>query len=338
MKLDFHKASVARLAGAAALAAVVAASLSNPALADKVRLRFSAPAPPGEILVKAMERFKADLEKRGKGQFDVSVHPGGSLFKQGTEIPAMRRGNLEMNTLATFEVSAYVKELSVYNAGYLFRNYAHLQKVWSGPLGAKYKATVLKKMGIRILANCYLGTREVNISKVRHAKTPADLKGIKLRMPGAPDFLLLGRGLGIIPTPMAMSEAYLAIKNGAVDGQDNPVTITRAAKMDEVTKEVVLTNHMVQMVFFAIAEKAFQKMTKAQQSLVVDASKKACAWNDKMRLADEKKQIAYFKSRGIVITHPDIAAFRKHMWETYARAGKLKTWPKAVIDAIRATK
>lgn len=327
-----------RLVGAAALAAVVTAGLCNPALADKVRLRFSTPAPPGEILSKAMERFKADLEKRGKGEFDVSVHPGGSLFKQGTEIPAMQRGNLEMNTLATFEASAYVKELSVYNAGYLFRDYPHTQKVWNGPIGKKYADTVLQKMGIRLLANCYLGTRQVNISKVRNAKTPEGLKGIKLRMPGSPDFLLLGRGLGLIPTPMAMSEVYLAVKNGAVDGQDNPLTITRAAKMHEVTKEVVLTGHVVQTVFFAIGEKAFQKMSKEQQALVIDASKKACAWNDKMRLADETKQIAYFKSRGIVITTPDVDAYRKHMWATYEKEGKLKEWPKDVIDAIRATK
>lgn len=334
----YRQSVTQRVMGGLALTVMVAAGLSQPALAEKMRLRFSAPIPPGEILAKAMDRFKADVEKRGKGQFDVSVHTGGSLFKQGTEIPAMQRGNLEMNTLATFEASAYVKELSVYNAGYLFRDYAHTQKVWNGKIGADYAAVVRKKMGVRILSNCYLGTRQVNISKVRNAKTPADLKGIKLRMPGSPDFLLLGRGLGIIPTPMAMSEVYLAVKNGAVDGQDNPLTITRAAKMHEVTKEVVLTGHVVQTIFFAIAEKAYQKMTKAQQALVTDAAKKACAWNDSMRLADEKKQVAYFKSRGVVMTTPDVDAFRKQMWATYAREGKLKVWPKAVIDAIRSTK
>lgn len=334
-----HKLSVMqRLVGGCALTIMVAAGLPQAAQADTVRLRFSTPAPPGEILTKAMARFKEDLEKRGKGQFDVSIHPGGSLFKQGTEIPAMQRGNLEMNTLATFEASAYVKELSVYNAGYLFRDYAHTQKVWNGKIGARYATIVREKMGVRILSNCYLGTRQVNISKVRNAKTPAGLRGIKLRMPGSPDFLLLGKGLGIIPTPMAMSEVYLAVKNGAVDGQDNPLTITRAAKMHEVTKEVVLTGHVVQTIFFAIAEKAFQKMTKAQQELVVDAAKKACAWNDRMRLDDEKKQVAYFKSRGIVVTTPDVDAFRKHMWAVYETEGKLKEWPKAVIDAIRATK
>ena len=325
----------AKLLSGMALIAAMAVGISTGSAADPIKLRFSTPAPPSEILSDAMRRFKATLKEKAPDDFDVSVHPGGSLFRQGTEIQAMQRGNLEMNTLATFEVPSFVKKLSVYNAGYLFRDYDHTQAVWNGPIGAAYGDAVIEGMGVRILANCYLGTRQVNIGEVRNVKTPADLAGIKLRMPGSPDFLLLGRGLGIIPTRMAMSEVYLAVKNGTVDGQDNPLTITRAAKMDEVTKEVVLTAHLVQTVFFAIAEPIYQKMSAAQQVLVTDAAVEACGWNDAKRLVDEKNQIAYFKSQGIVISEPDKEAFSKAMWALYEREGKTKEWSADAIEAVR---
>ena len=190
-------------------------------------------------------------------------------------------------------------------------------------------------MGVKIIYPCYLGTRELAIREVRNAKTPADLKGIKLRMPGSPDFLLMGRGLGVNPTPMAMADVYLAMKTGTIDGQDNPVSITRAAKLDEVTKEVILTHHMVQMIFYAASTKFWNGLSEAQQKQITDAAVEACEWNDKTRLADEDVQLDYFKSEGIVITHPDIQAFKDHMWKVYEEENKLEEWNMSIVEKIR---
>ncbi|MCB1745027.1 MAG: TRAP transporter substrate-binding protein DctP [Burkholderiaceae bacterium] len=322
--------------------ALAAAITISPFLAmsaqAQVKLRVSSPAPPTEILSQSMNVLKMVLEASAPGEFDVSTHPGGTLFKQGTEIPAMQRGNLEMNTLATFEVSQFVPGLSAYNAGYLFDSYDHGKKVWGGELGESYKAAVLEGMGVRILADCYLGTRQVAINQVRNVKTPGELKGIKLRMPGSPDFLALGKGLGVDPTPMAMSEVYLSMKSGAVDGQDNPLTITKAAKLDEVTKEVVMTNHMVQTVFYAIAEPVYAKLSVAQKGKLSAAANAACAWNDTMRLADEASQVKAFADAGIVISRPDLQAFRENMAKTYEAGGQAAKWDAALIKAIRAAR
>ncbi len=326
-----------RVLKTAAAALLLVASATVPAVAQ-VKLRVSSPAPPTEILSQSMNLFKTILEATAPGEFDVSTHPGGTLFKQGTEIPAMQRGNLEMNTMATFEVSQFVKELSAYNAGYLFDNYNHMKKVWGSSIGDDYKAQTLEAMQIRILADCYLGTRQVNINQVRNVKTPEDLKGIKLRMPGSPDFLALGKGLGIDPTPMAMSEVYLSMKSGAVDGQDNPLTITKAAKLDEVTKEVVLTNHMVQNVFYAIAEPVYSGLSDSQKEKLTSAAQAACAWNDSMRLADEARQEKAFADAGIVVSHPDLDAFRANMAKVYEAEGMTAEWSQDLIASIRALK
>jgi len=319
--------------------AVLAAALAvAPALVTsaeaQVKLRISTPAPPGEILSRSMDVLAAILEETAPGAFDVSSHPGGTLFKQGTEIPAMQRGNLEMNTLQTFEVAQFVDDLSAFNAGYLFGDYDHMKRVWASEIGDSYKAKVLDEMGVRILADCYLGTRQVSINEVRNVTTPEDMKGLKLRMPGAPDFLLLGKGLGVDPT--AMSEVYLGMKAGTVDGQDNPLTITRAAKLDEVTKEVVMTGHMVQNVFYAIAEPVWEKLGASEQESLSAAAIAACAWNDTMRLADEVRQEAAFKEAGIVISYPDVDAFRASMAALYEAEGKTAEWPADLISSIGA--
>lgn len=322
----------ARLLAGLCLAGALAATSAS----AEVKLRVSTPAPPGDFLSKSIDVFKEALDKSAPGEFAVSGHPGGTLFKQGTEIPAMQRGNLEMNTLQSFEVAQFAPELSVFNAGYLFDNYDHAKRVWDGPIGDAYRQTVLEKMGIHILADCYLGTREVAINQVRNVKTPEDMKGIKLRMPGSPDFLMLGKGLGVDPTPMAMSEVYLGMKAGTVDGQDNPLTITKAAKLDEVTKEVVMTNHAVQTVFYAIAEPVFAKLSAENQGKVTAAARAACAWNDEMRLADEAKEVQDFAAEGIVISHPDLDAFRANMKKVYEDEGKYQTWPEDVLNGIAA--
>ena len=126
-------------------------------------------------------------------------------------------------------------------------------------------------MGVVILAPTYLGTRQVNLRAAREVKGPADLAGVKLRMPGGPDWLLLGQSLGVTPTPMGMPEVYLALQTGAIDGQENPPTIFNAAKFYEVTKQMVLTSHLVQPVFYAIAKPYWDKLSPEQRSEGADS-------------------------------------------------------------------
>ena len=208
-----------------------------------------------------MERFKEELEKAAPDQFDIKLHPGSSLFRQGTEVPAIQRGNLEMSTMTTFEVAQQIPEWGFLNRAFLFRDWDHVTKVLRGPVGERYAKDIADKMEIVILAPTYLGTRQVNLRATREVKSPADLAGVKLRMPGGPEWLLLGQSLGVTPTPMAMPEIYLALKTGAIDGQENPLTIMNAAKLHEVTQQVVLTAHLVQPVFYALRKQVWDGLS-----------------------------------------------------------------------------
>ena len=316
------------------LAAPALAALSRPALADDaIRLRVSTAAPPSDFLAKSLEQFKQELEAARAG-LTAEIYPAGALFKQGTEIPALQRGNLEMSTMTTFEVAQQIPEYGFFNRAYLFRDYDHLRHVFDGPIAADYRKIVSDKMGIEILATLYLGTRQVNLRAKRDVKTPADLAGTKMRMPGGPEWLLLGRTLGVNPVPMGMPEVYLAMKTGTIDGQENPLSVMGAAKLYEVSEQVVLTAHMLQPVFINIATPAWNKLNPAQKTVVQTAAIHAAKTNDEGRLADEATVLAALKSRGLVIATPDLAAFRANADTVYASDNGAKVWNKDLLRRV----
>ena len=305
------------------------------ASAQKMVLRVSTAAPPPDFLSRSLSQFKSDLEAAAP-DFEVQVYPGSQLFRQGTEVPAMQRGNLEMSTMTTFEVAQQIPEFGFFNRAYLFRDYDHAYRTFTGPVGKRYADTVAQKMGIVILAPTYLGTRQVNLRAARDVKGPSDLAGVKMRMPAGPDWLLLGQSLGVTPTPMGMPEVYLALQTGAIDGQENPPTIFNAAKFYEVTKQMVITSHLVQPVFYAIAKPYFDKLAPDQKGKLQAAAVKAARWNDEQRLNDEKTVIDGLAAKGLTVTRPDLASFRANAEKVYENAEVAKAWDRQMMKEVMA--
>jgi tripartite ATP-independent transporter DctP family solute receptor len=318
---------LARRIVAPALAILLTSGLAQ---AADLTLRFSTAAPPADFLAKSLETFKADVEAAHVG-INVETYPGSKLFRQGTEVPAIQRGNLEMSTMTTFEVSQQVPGFGFLNRAYLFKDYDHMMKVLAGPVGQALDAAVAKDMQIEILSVAYLGTRQVNLRKARDVKTPEDLKGIKMRMPASPEWLLLGRTLNVEPTPMGMPEVYVALQTGAIDGQENPLTIMNAAKFYEVTEQVVLTSHLVQPVFFAIGKPYWDKLSDAQKKVLKAAAVKAAGQNNDGRLADEQRVAALLKSKGLKVDAVDLAPFRANADKVYADSPLAKKWNAALM-------
>ena len=286
---------------AASVVAVAGALLPTAQAQTKTVLRVSTPAVPDDWHAKMWTVFKDSLEKSAPGEFDVQINLNASLFKQGTEPAAMARGNLELTSISAFDIAKLVPEFSVFTAGYIVRDTDHQQKVFNGPIGAEMFKLVSEKMDITPLSTVYLGTRQVNLREARNVKTPADLKGVKLRMPGSKEWLFLGEALGATPTPLAFGEVYLGLKTGTIDGQDNPLPSVRAAKFYEVTKQIVMTSHLVDGIFIAISNKAWNAMSPAQKQKVKAAADAAAAYNNENRIKEEGQLVEFFKKEGL---HP----------------------------------
>lgn len=310
-----------------------------PAHADaKIALRISTPAVPDDWHAKMWTVFKETLDKSAPNQFDTQINLNASLFKQGTEPAAMARGNLELSSISAFDIAKMVPEFSIFTAGYVVRDPQHQQKVFSGPIGNELFKTVSDKMDVTILSTIYLGTRQVNLREARNVRTPADLKGIKLRMPGTREWLFLGEALGATATPLAFGEVYLGLKTGTIDGQDNPLPTVRAAKFFEVTKQLVLTNHLVDGIFIAISNKSWNAMNAAQKQNVRLAAAAAAQYNNENRTKEEGQIVDFFKQQGLQVSTPDLDAFRKAVQDTYAKSDYAKVWPAGLLERINNTR
>ncbi len=339
-KHDNMKTSLLRrgLLASASAAVLMGALLPAAQAQNKVVLRVSTPAVPDDWHARMWTVFKDSLEKSAPGEFDVQINLNASLFKQGTEPAAMARGNLELTSISAFDIAKLVPEFSVFTAGYIVRDPEHQQKVFNGPIGAEMFKTVSKKMDITPLSTVYLGTRQVNLREVRNVKTPADLKGVKLRMPGSKEWLFLGEALGATPTPLAFGEVYLGLKTGTIDGQDNPLPSVRAAKFYEVTKQIVLTSHLVDSIFIAISNKGWNAMSPGQKQKVKAAADAASSYNNENRIKEEAQLVDFFKQQGLQVTTPDVDAFRKSVQTTYQNSEYAKVWSKGLLERINATR
>ena len=319
-------------------ASVAAITLSvAAAAAEPMEIRFQTTANTLDPFYHSMEIFRDRVNAKAPGAFDIKLFPSNSLYKQGTETVAMQRGQLEMNHSLTFDFSNQLPEISMFSLAYVVRDYGHMRAIFDGPIGAWYFKTVEEKMGITILATTYMGTRELSLAEPRPVKVPADLAGLKIRLGNSREWLLLGKVLGVAAVPLGMPEVYMAIKTGTVDGQENPLGIISTFKINEVVKQIVMTDHFVFTTFYAISTEAFNKLTPEQQRIFRDAAQEAALWQDKTRLADESRIREEFAAQGVEITVPDVEAFRKRAAEVYAEENLAADWPEGLFEKVANT-
>ena len=328
MKFSLIKSAVAGLSALAVLSTAGAGFAQ-----DKVNLTFSSTTAATHYRATMLDTvFGACL---GDG-FNFEAYHGATLFKQGTELNAMQRGNLDMAPIAIANFYNQVPESNILSASYVFSSYEHMRAAWESGVLDDLLAAIEGKAGVKVLEANYIGTRQVNLKGDKEIMTPADLAGVKLRMPGGEVWQFIGTALGANPTPVAFTEVYTALQTGAVDGQDNPFTGTQRMKFYEVTDQIVLTNHLVSFDLFSIAKSTWDAMNADQQAKVEEcALEYRSAFEGKVR-EDEAELRAFFEGEGLKVYDPDRDAFRNHVLAQYAASPLSADWPEGLVDAISA--
>lgn len=316
-----------------AVAASLALAAGGAFAQSKIKLRLSSPASPTDQRAVAMTSVFAPAVAPFA---ELDPHWNASLFKQGTELEAISRGNLEMSIASAQELAEFFPEFSVFAAGYVHRDAAHQVRVFNSDFFKPYKQKVEDKLGVKLLSVMYLGRRQVNLRTDKQINTPADLAGVKLRMPGSEAWLFLGRALGANPVPMAFTEVYTGLQTGAIDGQDNPLPTVRDAKFFEVTKQVVLTSHLVDLNYLTISKRVWDRMTLQQQAAVQKAANDAAESGRQKQLALEGELEAFLKDKGLKVYTPNLDAFRKTVQEAYLKSDLAKNWEKGALEKINA--
>lgn len=319
------------LASGIALAALFAVPAVN--AADKVELIYSDTVAETDIRTTLLR--KEFGECLGEG-FDFKSYHGATLFKQGTELTAMQRGNLDMANLAIFDFYNQVPSTTVLGTPFLFRDYDHMRATYNSDVLKDMLAEVEAKAQVKIIAFPYIGARHIGYKGEKQVMTPADLNGMKLRMPPGEGWQFVGTAMGATPVPIPFTETYTALQTGAIDGQDNGFPATRSMKFDEVINHIGKTAHLIAANEFTISLSKWNSMNADQQAKVSECAKNFEAALDKTTLDLETTIEAEMKAKGLDVYTPDNAAFQAHVLKVYMDSKYSADWPAGLVDKIVA--
>ncbi len=324
------------ITGFMALCAVLAVACIGSANAASVELIYTLNAPGTDTQGGGMRVFKEVVERVSGGDISVLTYDSASLFRQEQELAAVKSGQADIAVISAPWFTDASPWVSMFAAGYLFKDAAHMNKVLNGEIGQKVFARILEDQGVRPLGAEYFGTRQVSMVEDKPIRTPADLNGVNLRMPNSDAWIFLGQAMGANPTPISFAEIYLAMQTKAIDGQENPLPTCRSSKFYEVTKAISITNHLVDSVWITINEAKWQSMTDQQRAWVMEGVKANLDYCYNTNVKIESEIIDFFKAEGLKIYEADLDAFSKHVLDKYLKSDYAKTWDMDLFNQIRA--
>ena len=284
--------------------------------------------------------FKQIVESETGGAIAVNVFPAGQVGGERDLAEATKLGTIQMSMLSG-PFSNFCKEVQVLDIPYLFSSYLVAWKVLDGPFGKDLAQECLNKSGIRVLTYGQVGFRNFTNS-ARPIKTPADVKGMKVRVMESPVYMSLIRSLGGSPTPVPWPETYTALQQKVVDGQENPVSSIKFAKLYEVQKYLTLDGHTYGVSFMLINEKFFQGLPKEYQTILKNAAATANVVENGIDTLDSSLGVQFLKEKGMEVYVPtpkEKAAFRDAAQKPvieYLEKQIGRPWIDKVLNAVKS--
>lgn len=298
------------------LLATLCLGLSCAAYSAEYDLKFGMVAGPTSNEYKSAEFFANEVKQKSHGKIEITLYPSAQLGDDRSMIKQLSDGALDFTFAESARFQLFFPEAEVFALPYLVRNFDEAKRaLFQTKFGQQILDKIYNQLNITVLADAYNGTRETTSN--RPINSIADMKGLKLRVPNAATNLAFAKYVGASPTPMAFSEVYLALQTNAVDGQENPLPTIQAQKFYEVQKYLALTNHILNDQLYLVSNDTMNELPKNLQEVVKQAAVDAAKYHTKLFEDGEKNLISFFKSKGVVITKPDLAPFRAAMKPIY---------------------
>jgi tripartite ATP-independent transporter DctP family solute receptor len=317
----------------AGMATAVAAMLPGRASAATT-LRWATVLPANHPSVAMMERVAKQVREQTGGAVDIQTFPAGQLGSSRDLIEAASSGAVQIVDEGAAQFGQFVPQFSILEAPYLWRDAAQVRRALGSPLVDDMYAQLVAKRSMRVVGSTYYGKRHVTTGS-KAVNTVDDMKGLKLRIPEVDTFRAMAEAWGARPTPLNFSELYLALSQGAVDGQENPLPTIQSAKFNEVQKYLILTGHVITPRLIVINENAWAALD-AKQRQVLKASLEANGQiQDADILAQEGKLADTFKAGGMSVIQPDVESFRKPVLAALPAKFESK-WGKGLWEKLAA--
>lgn len=317
-------------------AAVLGAGVSAPTLlrAQTTSIRWGESLAANHPQVLMAERIAKEVREKTGGRIDIQVFPNSQLGSGKEMIEMVSAGALQMTTDGAGALGAFLPQLSVIEAPYLWRDAAHMAKVAGTSIYAKINDDLVAKRGMRMLNVTYYGKRHLTTGS-KEVRTPADMAGFKLRVPPVDTFRAMAEAWGARATPIAFGELYLALSQGAVDGQENPLPTIQSGKFYEVQKFLILTEHIITPRMIIVNEAFWKGLSAADRDVLQTAFAAGAAWQDKELLSQEASLVSTMKTQGMTVIEPDLALWRKPVLDSVPKKFEDK-WGKGTFETLLA--
>lgn len=317
----------------ASLAGAIGVSLfAGPALAATKVLKwadvYEASEPYNTCAVAASDKLKAATD----GRYSIQVYPASSLGKETDINEGLSLGTIDIIYTGQLFAGRAYGPIAIGGAPYMFRDFDHWNKFRHSELFDDLAKGYDKATGNHITSLTYYGERHVTSNKP--INTPADMKGLKIRVPNAPLYEMFPKAVGANPTPIAFSEVYLALQQGTVDAQENPLPTIKAKKFYEVQKYINLTGHITDALLTIVGGPTWHSMDKKDQDALEKVLDDTAECATTQIIQQEKDLVQWFRDQGVVVNKVDRKPFRDATVKLHN--GPDATWDKATYDRLQA--
>lgn len=282
----------------------------------------------------AAEKFKELTEKYTNGSVTVTIYPNAVLGDERTLLERMKMGIVDAGIITSGPIINFIPQFGAIDLPFLFRSPEHAYKVLDGPIGQGLFAQ-MEQQGWKGLAWAERGFRNLTNNK-RPIRTPADLKGLKIRVMQNPVYVDSFKALGANAVPMAWTEALTALQQHTIDGQENPLNVIVSFKLDESQKYMSITRHAYAPAPIIMSLMTWKKLSPAEQDAVLRAAKEAAQYERDLNNASEAAWMKDLAAKGMIIDTPDLKPFLdavKPVYDAYS-----EKFGKELIASILATK
>jgi len=275
-----------------------------------------------------------EIKKRTNGRYQVEVFAASQLGKETDINQALSLGTVDIIYTGMAFAGRLYPPMSIASGPFIFRDFNHWQAFRNGPVFREVAKGYEDKSGHKIVGYTYYGQRHLTANKL--VTRPEDMKGMKLRVPDAPLFVMFPRAVGANPTPIAFAEVYLALQNGTVDAQENPLPTIEAKKFYEVQKYIILTGHITESLVTIVAGGTWAKLSEADRKIFSDVLWEASSRATGEIVAAENKLVTDFEKRGKTVVKVDRGPFIQAVQKAVTAPDA--PWPKDLYDRVQAIK
>lgn len=318
------------LTGMGGLAAVMA--LPSRARAATT-LRWGTVLPVSHPSVAMMNKVAQEVHNATGGAVTIETYPSGQLGSSRDVIEAVSSGAIQIVDEGAAQFGQFVPAFSILEAPYIWQNPAHMRRaLGSASIMDPMNAELASKRDMRIIGSAYYGTRHVTAG-TRAVKTVGDMNGFKLRIPEVDTYRTMAEAWGARPTPLNIGELYLALSQGAVDGEENPLPTIQSSKFYEVQKYLALTAHILSPRLVAINEATWSGLDAKAKAALTSALAKYGQEQDEEIIRQEGQLIDTFKAAGMVVETVDVESFRTPVLASLPAKYEAK-WGKGLWDKV----